>query len=82
MAPIVEQDPLSGYNRAIQVWLPAFSGRYDEGIAEALAAVELDPHRSSRTGSYRAPTPSPVGTRKRSLRGTGRWPSRGDIRLR
>ena len=43
MTPIVEQDPLSGYNRGIQAWQLAFSGRYDEGIAEALAAVELDP---------------------------------------
>ena len=43
MRPIVEQDPLSGYNRAIQSILLANSGRYDEGIAEALAAVELDP---------------------------------------
>ena len=43
MTPIVEQDPLSGYNRAVQAWLLAFSGRYDEGVAEALAAVELDP---------------------------------------
>ena len=43
MTPIVEQDPLSGYNRAVQSILLACSGRYDEGIAEALAAVELDP---------------------------------------
>ena len=43
MTPIVEQDPLSGYNRGVRAWLLAFSGRYDEGIAEALAAVELDP---------------------------------------
>ena len=43
MAPIVEQDPLSGYNRAIRSWLLAFSGGCDESIAEALAAVELDP---------------------------------------
>ena len=43
MAPIVELDPLSGYNRGVQSYLLAFSGRYDEGIAEGLAAVELDP---------------------------------------
>ena len=43
MTPIVEQDPLSGYDRGMRAWLLAFSGRYDEGIAEALAAVELDP---------------------------------------
>ena len=43
MTPIVEQDPLSGYNRGVQAWQLAFCGRYDEGIAEALAAVELDP---------------------------------------
>ena len=41
--PIVEQDPLSGYNRGMRAWLLAYSGRYDEGIAEALAAIELDP---------------------------------------
>ncbi len=43
MTPIVEQDPLSSYNRAVRSWLMAFGGRYDESIAEALAAVELDP---------------------------------------
>ena len=43
MRPIVEQDPLSGYNRGMQSILLANGGRYDEGIAEALAAVELDP---------------------------------------
>ena len=43
MAPIVELDPLSGYNRGLQSYLLGFSGRYDEGIAEGLAAVELDP---------------------------------------
>ena len=43
MTPIVEQDPLSGYNRTIHAMLLAYSGRYEEGIAEALAAVELDP---------------------------------------
>ena len=43
MTPIVELDPLSGYNRGIRSFLLAFSGQYDEGIAEALAAVELDP---------------------------------------
>ena len=43
MTPVVEQDPLLGYNRAIQSLQLAFSGRYDEGIAEALTAVELDP---------------------------------------
>ena len=43
MTPIVELDPLSGYNRSVQSFLLAFSGRYDEGIAEALVAVELDP---------------------------------------
>jgi len=43
MTPIVEHDPLSGYNRAIRSWLFAYSGRYDEGLTEALAAVELDP---------------------------------------
>ena len=42
MTPIVELDPLSGYNRGIQSFLLAFSGRYDEGIAETLAAVKLD----------------------------------------
>ena len=41
--PIVELDPLSGYNRAVHSLLLACSGRYDEGIAEALAAIELDP---------------------------------------
>ena len=43
MTPIVEQDPLSGYDRGMRAWLLAYSGRYDEGIAEALAAIELDP---------------------------------------
>ena len=43
MTPIVELDPLSGYNRAVQSGLLAFGGRYDEGVAGALAAVELDP---------------------------------------
>ena len=42
MTPIVEQDPLSGYNRAIYAWLLAFSGRHDEGVAEARSGVELD----------------------------------------
>ena len=43
MTPIVEQDPLSGYNRVIQSLLLAFSGRHDEGIAVALVGLELDP---------------------------------------
>ena len=43
MTQLVEQDPLSGYNRGVHAWLLAFSGRYEEGIAEALAAVELEP---------------------------------------
>ena len=43
MTPIVQQDPLSGYSRAVRAWLLAFDGRYDEGIAESLAAIELDP---------------------------------------
>ena len=43
MTPIVEQDPLSGYNRIVHAWLLACSGRHDEGIAEALSGVELDP---------------------------------------
>ena len=43
MTPIVEQDPLSGYNRAVHAWLLAFSGRYDEGVAEGRSGVELDP---------------------------------------
>ena len=43
MAPIVTQDPLSGYNRVIQSFQLACSGRYDEAIDEALRAVELDP---------------------------------------
>ena len=42
MTTIVEQDPLFGYNRAVRSFL--FSdGRYDEGIAEALAGIALDP---------------------------------------
>ena len=28
MTPIVEQDPLSGYNRGIHAWLLAFDGRF------------------------------------------------------
>ena len=43
MTPVVEQDPLSSYNRGIQSVLLANGGRYDEGIAEALAGIELDP---------------------------------------
>ncbi|MDP6581071.1 MAG: protein kinase [Vicinamibacterales bacterium] len=43
MTPTVEQDPLSGYNRAVHSFLLTFTGRHDEAIAEALAAVELDP---------------------------------------
>ena len=43
MTPIVEQDPLSGYDRAMRSFLLAVTGRYDEGIGEALRAVELDP---------------------------------------
>ena len=43
MRPMVEQDPLSGYNRGMQSILLANGGQYDEGIAEALVAVELDP---------------------------------------
>ena len=43
MTPIVEQDPLSGYNRAVYAWLLTFSGRHDEGVEQARSGVELDP---------------------------------------
>ena len=43
MTPIVEQDPLSGYNRSMQALLLGHSGRHDEGISQALSGVELAP---------------------------------------
>lgn len=43
MAPIVEHDPSSAFNRAQQSILLAAGGRCDEGVPEALAAVALDP---------------------------------------
>ena len=43
MTPIVEQDPLFGYSRAVRAFLLAYTDRHDEGIAEALRAVELAP---------------------------------------
>ena len=43
MTPIVEQDPLSGYNRSVQALLLGHCGRHDEGISEALSGVELAP---------------------------------------
>ena len=54
MTPIVEQDPLSGYNRAIHAFMLAHCGRHKEGIAGALAAVELDPESILTTWSLQS----------------------------
>ena len=43
MTAVVEHDPLSGYSRAVRSLLLASGGRPNEGIEEALAAVELAP---------------------------------------
>ena len=80
MTPIVRQDPLSGYNRAVRSLLLANGGRYDEGIAEGLAAVELDPesflpqwclqHNYTLAGRY----PEAVATGHAALAVSGRHP--------
>ena len=58
MRPIVEQDPLSGYNRGMQSILLANGGRYDEGIAEALLA---SPVGEGSTGRSAIPLGRPSG---------------------
>ncbi len=80
--PIVELDPLSGYNRAVQSFLLVCSGRYDEGIAEALAAIELDPEsflphwflQTNYTLAGRYPEAVAAGHAALALSGRHPWP--------
>ncbi len=82
MTPVVEQDPLSGYNRAVHSFLLAFTGRHDEALAEALAAVELDPEsllshwdlQLSYTFAGRYPEAIAAGHAALAVTGRHPWP--------
>ncbi len=67
------------YNLAIQSFLLANGGRHDEGIAKALAAVELDPESFLPYWFLQLNYMVAGRTPKRSPPGKRRWLSPGDI---
>jgi serine/threonine protein kinase/tetratricopeptide (TPR) repeat protein len=43
MRPVVEQDPLFGYNHRVLAQVLALNGQHEEAVAEALASINLEP---------------------------------------